>query len=160
MKYSVGLALLLPLVAWSDENASQIAQNTSDIAALNAEVDTIQIEQAVQNTRLDNLEAAGSGTPGPVSLPASCITGSAQGEIHVTGGWISQNHVINSGSNFNHVHISDVEIFNISSFNSVQVRPFNSTVFISISPAFPSRAEASVCMHDLMQLLNDTATIL
>jgi len=97
---------------------------------------------------------------GETPLPASCITGGPQGEIHIVGGWLSQVHVINSDTNNNHVHIRDIEIFKIASFAAIQVKPSNSGVFIQISAVFGSIQAASICMHDLLPLLTENATVI
>jgi len=173
MKRIIWLVLLLPIFAWAAETPQTI-QNAADIQTLentvgNIEVeqaiqdtrlDSLDVEQLVQNTRLDTLEAVNGGGSGPSELPVSCVTGSSQGEIHIVGGWLSQVHVINSATNNNHVHIRDIEIFKIASFAAIQAKPNNSTVFIQISAAFASIQDASVCMHDLLPLLTENATVI
>lgn len=149
MKHLIWLAFLLPMVVVAE--TPQTIQNTADIGVL-------EIEQAVHGTRLDVFEAAGAAVTS--ALPLSCVTGSSQGEIHIVGGWLSQVHVINSAVNNNHVHIRDIEIFKIASFAAIQAKPDNSTVFIQISAAFGSIQAASVCMHDLLPLLTENATVI
>lgn len=173
MNKVIWLVCLLPMFAWAVESP-QTMQNTADIQILENTVNNIEVEQAiqntrldgidvgqvVQNTRLDTLEAINGGGFGPSELPMSCVTGSSQGEIHIVGGWLSQVHVINSATNNNHVHIRDIEIFKIASFAGIQAKPSNSTVFIQISAAFGSIQAASVCMHDLLPLLVGDATVI